>query len=379
MACQGLVSNLVPRRFLGQVSGYVQGLLITLMLVLIMLSFSIGPPVLKTMLQPDLAKWLPPVWFLALYEKLLFDRDPQFGPLAVRGVLALVCAIGTAMAACLISYARHRRMVMEGAKERNIGSRLGPAILDRLVPDPRQQAVLSFMWKTLARSSQHRVLLMGYGGFGLALTLSGIFGIGAMVPAAQVLTASFVYAHTVMLIFVLLGLRHLFAMPAELRANWMFQITEREGRVEWLGAVERFVLLAAAIPVLAIPFPLEVMLIGWRAAAESGLFAGALLVGYEFLFMEWEKLPFTCSYLPVKSPGTVLLFFFAGIMGILPLVTVTILTALYNVFGFAFLVCALAAAWKWAHHTRQIVWGQLRLIYDDTPEPAVRSLNLGLN
>ena len=53
--------------------------------------------------------------------------------------------------------------------------------------------------------------------------------------------ACFVYAHVILLVFLLIGVRHLFSIPVELKANWAFQITEGEGRRDWLAAVDRFV------------------------------------------------------------------------------------------------------------------------------------------
>jgi hypothetical protein len=95
--------------------------------------------------------------------------------------------------------------------------------------------------------------------------------------------------------------------------------------------------------------------------------------------MEWEKLPFTCSYLPGKSPAMMLLFLIAGFMGFLPIVNLIVVNAVYNTMAYAIVLGLLAASWVWAHHTRKMVWGQLRLTYDDTPEPDVRSLNLRMN
>jgi hypothetical protein len=379
IGCQALLSNLLPRRRLAQVSSWVQGLLITLMLAVITLSFSIGPAAGQMALRPENARWLPPVWFLGLYQRLSGDPDPRFADLAARAWAALGIAVFMAIAACLIGYERQRKLVSEGAEAPNREGKLSGALLDRLVPEPRQQAVLMFMLKTLARSSQHRMLLVGYCGLGAALTLSGVAGIGALVRTQRVVIASFVYAHSILLILAFLGLRHLFAIPSELRANWTFQITEREGRGDWLRVVERFVLGAAAALVLLLPLPLEVALTGWRAISETTLFAVALLLSYELLFMEWEKLPFTCSYLPGKSPGMMLLFLVAGLMGILPIVNYMIVSAVYNPLFFVILLALLSAGSVWARHTRKMVWGQLKLAYDDAPEPAVRSLSLGMN
>ena len=103
-------------------------------------------------------------------------------------------------------------------------------------------------------------------------------------------------------------------------ANWAFQITEGEGRREWLRAVDRFVLFWGAAVMLIVPFPLEVRLLGWRAVAESVLFAAFGLLCYEWIFSSWEKLPFTCSHLPGKTPTWILALQLFGLLGLLPIV-----------------------------------------------------------
>jgi hypothetical protein len=61
---------------------------------------------------------------------------------------------------------------------------------------------------------------------------------------------------------MLIGFRHLFSIPVELQANWIFRITEQEGRKEWLRAVDRFVLWVGAAGLFLVPFPLELKLLG---------------------------------------------------------------------------------------------------------------------
>jgi len=53
---------------------------------------------------------------------------------------------------------------------------------------------------------------------------------------------------------------------------------------------------------LLAPFPLELKLLGWHAVVEVALFGGFALLCYEWAFSSWEKLPFTCSHLPGKTP-----------------------------------------------------------------------------
>ena len=152
------------------------------------------------------------------------------------------------------------------------------------------------MVKTMARSGQHRMLLMAYLGFAMAIVLSGMVGARTFIPQRAIL-GTFVYAHVVTITFLVLGLRHVFAIPAEWRANWIFQMTEGEGRTQWINAVDSFVLVAVCM-VLVLPVTLEARLTGWRAAAEIVLVAAAQLLIYDRVFFDWDKLPFTCSYLP---------------------------------------------------------------------------------
>jgi hypothetical protein len=125
--------------------------------------------------------------------------------------------------------------------------------------------------RSLMRSSHHRMIVMGYGGLGFAVLLTGFIGTARLAEAGRAVTAGFVYYHILAVLFLLIGTRHLFSLPTELKANWIFEITEGEGRVAWLTAVDRFVLFWGAVLVL-IPFPLEVRLLGWGGLAEASLF-----------------------------------------------------------------------------------------------------------
>jgi hypothetical protein len=384
VALQGALLNLLRPRPFGRVTGFVQGLLVAVMLILIVLSFSIDSQITDKVLRPELARWLPPVWFLGLYQAMLGDPDPAMQALAHRAVTALAMAVGLALASYQVSYRRHRELLVEGltgpSKDRRWsgagGWSIRSAIFRWLIPNPRQQAVIVFMAKTLARSSSHRMVLMGYGGFGLAVLMSGIMGVRSAVEPAQVNAASFVYAHVVLLAFLTIGLRHLFSIPMELSANWMFQITEREGRGEWLRAMDRLVLLSGAAAMVVFPFPLEFKLLGWRAVAESVLFSALALLCYEWAFSAWEKLPFTCSHLPGKTPMWIVFLRFLGLLMVLPLVNLILLSALYHWVAFIIVMAVQLAVWGRIHSARRDGWGEQRLKYDEAPDPVIRGLNL---
>jgi len=140
--------------------------------------------------------------------------------------------------------------------------------------------------------------------------------------------------------------------------------------------MDRFVLFLGALGMLVIPFPLEVRLLGWRALSESALFAIFGLLCYEAIFSSWEKLPFTCSYLPGKQPAWMVALRLLGLLALLPVVNAILLACLYSWALFAGALLALLAVWARVHRARRQAWGEIRLRHDEAPDPAIASLHL---
>ena len=331
VALQGVLLNVLRPRAFGRVTGTLQGLLVGVMLGLVVLSFSIEPRVTDYLVRTEWGRWLPPVWFLGLYQTLAGDAEPV---LANRATAGLEWAIGLALASYLVSYHRHRTLLMETGRTRRRW------LIAGLSRSPRQQAITAFMMHTLGRSYSHRTILMGYAGLGFALLITGI---ATMKSATQ----DFVYYHLLAILLLLVGARHLFSRPAELKANWVFQIMEREGRVEWMQAMDRLVLVFGAAPLVLIPLPFEIHLLGMRGWAEAALLVALGLVAYEWTFFHWNKLPFTCSYLPGRTPIWLVL----GILGILAAIGLlhsVLVAALYGVAWFPLLL-GLTFIWTRVH------------------------------
>jgi hypothetical protein len=375
IALQGICLNLLRPRVFGRVSGYLQGLLVATMLSLLVLSFSIGSPMTDAILGSAWAKVLPPVWFLGLHQSLSGDPDPAMSALAHRATVSLIASVALALLTYLVSYRRHRTLLLEGIAGRSHARRLPDVVAGLLSRSPHQRAVLAFMLETLARSNQHRTILMGYGGLGFALLLTGILGMDRIFKQDMAIAANFVYYHLLALVSVLLAARQLFSLPVQLGANWIFQITEGEGRSEWLGAMDRFVLLGAGVLMFAVPLPLEVRLLGLRSIPEIVLFALLALLTYEWAFSSWNKLPFTCSHLPGKTPVGMILAFF-GLLGALAGVHGLLLLILYSAPAYCMVVFLLFMAWIRVRRNRHQAWADLRLKYKDLPEPTVRALQL---
>lgn len=374
IALQGALLNLLRPRAFGRLTGYLQGLLVAAMLALIVLSFSIQPPIMRAVIQPPWASWLPPVWFLGLCQSGSGDPDPVMQDLADRALVALLVAVAVALSTYVVSYRRHRTLLMEGAKGAAKDSR-SPAVLGWLLRDPRQQAVVGFILQTMARSSRHRMILMGYGGVAGAVVLSGFLGLSTLVGRDRVVTAGFIYFHVIALVFLLLGARHLFSIPTEWKANWLFQLTEAEGRAAWLQAVDRFVLFWGALLILG-PVPLEIHEMGWRGIAEPALLSAVGLLAFEWAFSSWNKLPFTCSHLPGKTPGWILAIQFFALITLVPLLNAALLAILGNPLVTVLALGATGGAWTRLRHLRREGRSDLRLKYEEIPEAPLDSLNL---
>ena len=349
VALQGLLVNLLSARRFQQVTGTLQGLLAASLLVLLVTSFSIGPPVLRAVLP--LGKWLPPVWFLGLCQSLSGDPDPVMRTLASYATSGLHIAIWTTILAYLLSYRRYQTLMLEGVTKPRRDRAWQTAIFDRLVPDSRQKAVVFFLAKSLTSNGPHRMILMGYGGFALGLIL--VAGLDARIT---------------LLTFLFIGLRHLFSIPVELRANWQFRITEGEGRRAWVAAVDRFVLCLASLALLAGPIPWK-----WNQLVLVAAFG---LACYEAVFADFRKAPFTCSYLPGKKPAWLVALKLFALLVSLPLGNALFLAALANPLIYCSLLATLLIAWRSLRRSRLAAWSELPLQYEESPDPAVHSLNL---
>ena len=249
--------------------------------------------------------WVPTYWFVGMFQQLHGTLHPALAPLAQRAWAGLAIAVVVTATAYTMSYLRTLRQIVE---EPDIvpGSR-------RHVPLPRfggrfATAVVQFSIRTLLRSRQHRMMLAFYFGIGFALAILLL-----QMPAAQELGADaadtwhevslpLVASSMVIMGFGVIGMKVLFAMPLELRSNWVFRVTPARGGRACLSARRRAFLLLGVVPTWLLFAILLFWHWPWRGAA--GHLAVLGLVGMilaEFCLRGAHKIPFTCSYLPGKS------------------------------------------------------------------------------
>jgi len=289
-------------------------------LVLFLLHFAMYGNTLQALLSGPhgMARWLPPFWFLGLYERLLEgDAAPPFAR-----EMARYSVRGTAVAAALAlltyptAWARMRRMAVEGAtSKRGQPLRWLARLVHSAVRRPGERAVFHFIGQTIARNNRYQVYLAIYCGSGLALAVA--CGVTFHVTGGSVHAAlSYEGLHAIMpllLFWTIAGLRNAFAFPLNLAAGWVFRVTG-VSIGECAAGARKWVLTCAAGVLCCVLAALR--LAGWDARpmlvqAVCGLCLCALLT--DGLFFSQETVPFNQPRMPARTNFPLMLTLYVGV------------------------------------------------------------------
>jgi hypothetical protein len=384
VALQGLLMNVLSFKMFRRVSTYVQ-LLSVLALLMMLLLFLDTSSLIHSAKNRHLLYFFPPMWFLGLYETMLGQPDPLAGCREIA-LKALEVVLATSALAYALSYKRHVKRSLESEEVLDVVptrvSALLCAFANRyIVRNPLEQASFYFTGKTMVRSRKHWLYLASYVGVGFALMLQALVGVFSRAgsPAIETPNPALLSIPLIISFFVLSGMRVVFSIPAELKANWVFQLSEADGRPECLSGVRKAMFVFGAVPLFAALAPMYVLLWGWPAAVFHTFFDIALsLLLIELLLVKFHKIPFTCSYLPGKSNITALWFVywlgFATYAYSMASLEVWILNRPLRIAGFYLLGVTLVAT-AYFYRNRHLHEG-FTLIFEDQPEPVVRTLNL---
>jgi hypothetical protein len=249
--------------------------------------------------------WLPPLWFLSLYQHLA--GSPYHGAMALTTVAA---ALGVALPLlALLSYAasypRLTRLAVEGRPaprfRRRGRGRLLPSLSMTFGRARCGAAVCAFTLRTLSRSRQHRLVLAVWIGVALALTISAALpmivrrGWSSLAdPSAAALVGPLIFAALIQV-----GMRSLFAIPTEIRASWLFRLHEPRDTAGALEGAEAALLICGVGVPAALAFATGTLLWGFSIGFAHALFCAALaLVLAQFLAIGLDCVPFTVPYVP---------------------------------------------------------------------------------
>jgi hypothetical protein len=386
VALQGVLLNVTSPRLFPGVSLLVQGSLFTVLVCSLPFVLSI-PGLFKYMDQrPAFALWLPPVWFLGLDQAMLGNREPFVMDLARRALLSVGATAAGAVAAYLWSYRRQKVRLLETpvAARHELGwlRRWTARWSDRCLPAPPEQAVFGFTVATLSRSRVHRMVLTGFVALAVALIVESFVSLvlGGEFRGFRVKTFALeeatVAAPLALSLFVLAGLRYLFRLPVELRANWVFRVNETGNRELLLRGVDRFLFCLGVVPVALLTLPLELRIFG--AATGVAVVTLTLLASLtmdELLLFGFDRIPFTSSYLPGSRPliETVCIYG-AAVAAYVLILSGLIVTSVDEPSYFLIAFGLMLAVWARIRKQRLEHWQVGALEYEELAEPAVQTL-----
>lgn len=259
LASQGVLLSVLGERLMRKISLLVQGLSISAMLMLLLL-FPVLSGVVPVLLQSgnEVVHWLPPFWFLGIYQLLLDGHAalPIYTSLAQTGCVALIVTVLLVVLTYPIAYVRRVRQLVEGPpaarKHRGTSRAFGSALHGTVARSPIGRAVFHFIGQTLMRVPRYRIYLVLYGGVGLAVVLSGIlrFTVEHQRVHLSVSSDGIRAALGIIAFWVIAGLRMAFVSPGNQRGNWAFDVVhgkppQCEVATEEIEAAQRWVLLCS--------------------------------------------------------------------------------------------------------------------------------------
>jgi hypothetical protein len=302
----------LPRAIFRRISLYLRGAILACLAATLTTSFAVPP--LLSRLPKTPAKLLPPVWFVALCQSMRGRASPSLASLGRVAWLATTTAVVSAMVIYLVGYRRCFAQIAEAADSLSVdhGTRLRWifTVLDRaILRNGFQRAGYRFVMKTLLRSEAHGLVLGGFVGLGIVAASQFLF---ASLSGKQITTGgsppSEILALPLILSYcIIVGLRFVFDMPAEMRANWVFQIHLDKTRQECIPLARKVILTFVLPWVFAVAVPIYGFLWGWRVAVMQSVFVALWsLLLIEVLLLRFRKIPFTCSYPPFRDSAVVL-------------------------------------------------------------------------
>jgi hypothetical protein len=236
--------------------------------------------------------WLPPIWFLGVYETIAGSASAELQGLARLGWSALGLSIGLLLVAAPIGGARTLRgaFAVSALARWPIGRWCTDRLARALTRQPPARGAIAFAFATLGRVSGPRLvfaLLCATGLTGLVPVLGAAVSFH---PDASTTVLAFPF---VMQFFALLGLRLAIRTPVELPGRWLFDQTDVSPLAGRAAAWRILFAGGVAVPILATAV-LWMWL--WEPAVAVARTAAALAGGWLALeVLLWGYVGVPCS------------------------------------------------------------------------------------
>lgn len=301
LCVQGAAAQLLSRRMFLRASSALQLGMFALVVLNYFLQPSFGE--LAKASHADVLRtvcWVPSYWFLGLFQQLNGPASLPFTHLAAQAWMGFALFVAGAAVLYLGSYSRMLRSIVE---EPDIAPGSGWGGWLPRFRDSAETALVQFTMRTLLRSRQHRMILAFYLGIGFALTAFAMrTQPTCIIAGSNGVAGPFLSATIILTILFLVGTRVVFALPLELRANWIFKVAGPPAKEDVFSANRASFLFLAILPTWSIASIICFSQAPWRPAMGHLILLALFGIGLtEFCLYRFRKIPFTCSYLPGKS------------------------------------------------------------------------------
>jgi CubicO group peptidase (beta-lactamase class C family) len=375
LGLQGIAAQLLSRELFLRVSSFLQLAAFCLFVAVYFLQPGVlNPAALSAAHGSGWLSWSPSFWFLVVFQQL--NGSPGLAPLARRAWIALGIACSLTTVAYALSYFRTLRRIVE---EPDIvpGShawRWLPRFGDLL-----HTAIVHFSIRTLLRSRQHRVIFTFYAGIGFALSIFYLKTAQGRSESGNDAPIPWLFATVALMCLFIVGMRVVFSIPLTLRSNWIFRVTETRPPGPYLEAIRRPMFVLAVAPVWIVSAAILLWIWPWQHAVKHLIVLA--IVGFivsHVCLTGYQKIPFTCSYLPGK---TYVHMAFLTALGLVLLISrgVTFESSALddrNLYGWMvgiLLFAAIAARWRTVSASKSI---EAIVQFEEAPVPAIQLLGL---
>jgi hypothetical protein len=388
-ALLGILMALLPYRVFRMASIYARCAIVFLLMALLTTSFSV--PRKMQHLRNVSHAWVqlpPPAWFLGLCQILRGQRDPVMTSLSGAAIVGLLGALLLSLAAYSLCYVRCFAQSAETTANLSAGRAARASVVFRLLDavflrSPFQRACYRFAFRTILRSEEQAFALGGFVSLGIVIASQTLLPVvdkkpsistSSAVPSAEVLSVPLIVGF-----FLILGLWSVCAIPAPLRANWVFRFHINSGSHECVPLARKIALTFVAPALVAVCLPVYSHFWGLRVGViHTVLVAVWCVLLIEGLLVRFRKIPFTCSLPKFKSHAIA-----SGLLLALGYFAFTSLTAtvegwalaepLWFVLLIAVVLGVSVALYRWR---KTMMESERRIIFEEQSVTVVEALNL---
>jgi hypothetical protein len=383
----GLLMAVLPPRAFRRFSAYIRGIVVVYLVALLCTTVAVPDSLRRARgSAPPWTFLMPSCWFLGLCQSWRGRAGPvlmELSKLALPGVAAVVVV---ALCAYAVGYQRHFVRIAESADTSATArsprpSRLGGLLDHWLLRTPFQKGCFRFVCRTLLRSEAHRLVVTAIGGLSLVLASQALMDAfeNAKSWRQAMLSPAALSIPFILSFLVIVGLRLVFEIPVELRANWTFQLMLDQDGEECEPLARRVILIVLLPGLLAITFPLYLYAEGWVIAClHTLLVATSAVLLTNIVLIRFRKLPFTCALPLFKQHSFVTLL--SVVFGFLLYALSTPefeSSALVNPVRMIGLLPVAAVAWYIPHHlAKSTIDIERKLIFEESPTQTIQVLRL---